>query len=67
MKKCIICGRDVYITPKGRPLGMCSTHAYEALIHFLYHQNDEGEIVEAHPKTCRLCRESSDLIGPSEG
>lgn len=31
MKKCTICGQDVYVTPKGKEFSLCATHALEKL------------------------------------
>jgi hypothetical protein len=54
MKKCIVCGKDVHKAPNGKELGMCAVHAYQSIVHFLFHQDDEGEITDYHPD-CYFC------------
>jgi hypothetical protein len=49
MKKCRECGQDVYVTPKGKDLPLCATHALVALALFLYPRKAKA-ILAKQPK-----------------
>jgi hypothetical protein len=52
MKKCRVCGQDVYVTPKGKEISLCATHALVALALFLYPRKAKAILSkQANPNT----------------
>jgi len=52
MKKCRVCGHDVYVTPKGQEMSLCAKHALEKLMLLLYPRKTKALLAkQAKPDT----------------
>lgn len=51
MKKCTVCGQDVYVTPNDREFSLCATHALQKLALLLYPRKAKAILArQAKPK-----------------